>query len=66
MDEIAGSKIHTIEATGQRCGGVSPWTLRKHISKGNIAVIRLGRRVFISEQEIQRIHREGLPSLKSE
>ena len=63
MKEMAESKIHTIEASAQRWGGVSPWTLRKHIREGNIAVVRLGRRVFISEEEVQRIQKNGLPSL---
>jgi excisionase family DNA binding protein len=42
---------------------VSPWTLRAHIKRGEIAVVRCGRRVLISRAEVARIAREGLPSL---
>jgi hypothetical protein len=44
-------------------GDLSIWTLRKHISRGNVKATRLGRRVFLSSAEIARIQHEGLPSL---
>jgi excisionase family DNA binding protein len=37
---------------------VSPWTLRAHIKRGEIAVVRCGRRVLISRAEVARIARE--------
>ena len=45
-------------------GGISVWTLRKHIAQGRVRVIRIGRRIFIDAVELDRIRREGLPSLR--
>ena len=45
-------------------GGISIWTLRKHIACFNVRVTRLGRRVFLDEEEMSRIMRDGLPSLR--
>ena len=43
---------------------LSPWTLRSHLRAGGAIVpVRCGRRVLISRNEIERIAREGLPSL---
>lgn len=53
------------DASRQRLGNISPWTLRKHIEKGNVKVVRIGRRVFLAEDEIRRIQKEGLPSLNT-
>jgi hypothetical protein len=56
--------LHGIEDVSSRLGNTSPWTIRKHIAQGNIRVVRIGTRVFVNENEIERIQREGLPSLK--
>jgi excisionase family DNA binding protein len=45
-------------------GGVSVWTLRKHVAAGRLRVTRLGTRVFLDAEEIDRVRREGLPSLR--
>ena len=50
----------------KRLGGISIWTLRKHISRGSIHVTRIGRRVFLDADELERIRRDGLPSLRNE
>jgi hypothetical protein len=55
--------LHAIGDSANLLGNISVWTLRKHISKGSIRTVRLGRRVFLASQEIERIQREGLPSL---
>jgi hypothetical protein len=39
------------------------WTLRGQIRAGNINVTRLGKRIMLNTNEIERIAREGLPSL---
>jgi hypothetical protein len=57
------AQLFSVEEAGRLLGGISPWTLRKHISRGNVRVTRLGRRVFLDEEEMSRIVREGLPSL---
>lgn len=59
------SALNGIEVTAQHLGRSSPWTIRKHIERGNIKVVRIGRRVFISEDEIRRIQRDGLPPLRT-
>jgi hypothetical protein len=38
--------------------------LRKHIERRTVAVVRIGRRVFLHADEAARIGREGLPPLK--
>jgi excisionase family DNA binding protein len=55
-------ELLSIEASARNLS-VSPWTLRAHIKRGEIAVVRCGRRVLISQAEVTRIAREGLPSL---
>jgi hypothetical protein len=59
------SALNGIEVTAQHLGRSSPWTIRKHIERGNIKVVRIGRRVFIPGDEIRRIQRDGLPPLSA-
>ena len=58
------SRLHSLADATQLLGSISVWTLRKHVSFGNVAVVRIGRRVFLSSEEIERIRKEGLPSLR--
>jgi len=44
---------------------VSHWTIRSWISRGTIRSVKIGRRRLIPQGELQRIAREGLPSLAS-
>lgn len=46
-----------------RALSISPWSLRSHIQRGNVSPTRIGRRVLIARAELERIVREGLPSL---
>ncbi len=55
----------SLHKAAEALGGISIWTLRKHISVGNVRVTHLGRRVFLDEEEMSRVMREGLPSLRS-
>jgi hypothetical protein len=64
MQEKAEAKLLTIEEAAQVLGAISPWTLRKHIERGSVAVVHIGRRVFLHADETARIGREGLPPLK--
>jgi hypothetical protein len=57
--------LFDLEGAAKRLGGISPWTLRKHIARGTVSPTRIGRRVFLSETEIGRIRTDGLPSLAS-
>jgi hypothetical protein len=43
--------------------GCSPWTLRRHKSRGTLKVIRIGKRIFLNSVELERIAKNGLPSL---
>jgi hypothetical protein len=54
-----------LSRAAESLGRISIWTLRKHIARGNVRVTHLGRRVFLDQQEMLRIAREGLPSLGS-
>jgi hypothetical protein len=64
LEDGAIKKLYNIPDAASLCGSLSPWTLRKHISRGTIHVTRIGRRVFLRSEEIERIRREGLPSLR--
>jgi excisionase family DNA binding protein len=60
----AAPVLLSVEEAADRLGRISAWTLRKHIVRGNVRVIRIGRRVLIASEEVQRIYAGGLPSLK--
>ncbi len=60
----ATSALFSIFDAARELGSISPWTLRKHITQGTIKVTRLGRRVILRGEEIERIRQEGLPSLR--
>jgi hypothetical protein len=57
-------RLYSLQDLAGRLGGSSIWTIRAHIKNGSIACVRLGARVFVSEDELDRILRSGLPSLK--
>jgi len=57
-------KLHNLPEAARLLGGISIWTLRRWIALGDVIVVRLGRRVFLRTEEIERIRREGLPSLR--
>ena len=56
-------KLYDLQDAAKMLGGISVWTLRKHLELGNLRVTRIGRRVFLSDEEVQRISRQGLPAL---
>ena len=58
------SRLYTLADASRQLGDLSIWTLRKHVFCGNVRPTRLGRRIFLSSEEIARIQRDGLPSLK--
>jgi hypothetical protein len=63
MSTSTKAQLFSVEEAGRLLGGISPWTLRKHVAAGNVKVTRIGRRVFITTEEFERIRRDGLPSL---
>lgn len=56
--------LFSVDEAARMLGGISPWTLRKHIEIGNVRVTRIGRRVFLDAEEVERIRRDGLPRLR--
>ncbi len=63
--QTENQRLFDIPASCKRLGDWSAWTMRKHIALGNLSVIRIGKRIFLTEETIERIAREGLPSLRS-
>jgi hypothetical protein len=55
--------LYSFAEAAKLLGGISHWTLRKRASLGQIRVVHIGRRVFLDAEEVERIRREGLPSL---
>jgi excisionase family DNA binding protein len=56
--------LYSLDNAAEALGGISVWTLRKHIAQGHIRVTRIGRRILLGADELERIRREGLPSLR--
>src|ERR1700730_10214213 len=63
--EDTNTRLYSLPEAARELAGISMWSLRKHIYRGNICTIRLGRRIAIPSQEIIRIKSHGLPSLVS-
>jgi hypothetical protein len=57
--------LHALPEAAKLLRGISVWTLRKHVATGRLQVTRIGRRVFLYANELDRVRREGLPSLRS-
>jgi excisionase family DNA binding protein len=50
--------LQSIESAAKTLS-LSPWTVRAYIRQGKIRPVRIGRRVLIESQEIDRIVEEG-------
>ena len=57
--------LYALPEATKLLGAISIWTLRAHVQRGNLRVTRIGRRIFVTSDEIERIRREGLPSLRT-
>jgi hypothetical protein len=55
--------LYSFAEAAKLLGGISHWTLRKHAAIGQMRVVHIGRRVFLDAEELERIQRDGLPSL---
>jgi hypothetical protein len=53
MKTDSEAQLFSIDDAGLVLGGISPWTLRKHIHYGNVKVTRIGRRVFLTAEELE-------------
>jgi excisionase family DNA binding protein len=58
MSATTNTHLNSIEAAVPRLGVKVP-TLRKWISQRRISYVRVGRRIFISDEEISRIVAAG-------
>lgn len=56
--------LYSFAEAARLLGGISHWTLYKHKSLGQIRVVHIGRRVFLDSEELERIQKDGLPSLR--
>jgi excisionase family DNA binding protein len=58
--EVAGmtDRLHGIREAAARIG-VSPWTARRLIRRGDLRSVRVGRRVLVAESEILQVIRRG-------
>lgn len=59
------NRLYSLQDAAGLLGGTSVWTIRAHIRRGSIVAVHLGTRVYLSADEVARVLREGLPSLKS-
>ncbi len=57
--------VSLLKAPGELGDDCSYWTFRRHVSAGHVAIVRLGRRIFVPRAELERIRREGLPALRT-
>ena len=64
LTEAGDAAYFDLFTAARMLGSISPWTLRKHIAQGTVKATRLGRRVFVPGEEIERIRTQGLPSLR--
>jgi hypothetical protein len=58
-------RLYSLKEVAKELGGISICFLQKAIAQKKIRVTRLGRRVFVTPEECNRIQREGLPSVNA-
>ena len=51
-------RLHGLKETSSRIG-VSRWTVKRLIERGDLRGVRVGRRLLVSEQEILRVIAHG-------
>ena len=54
MEQLAMGLRQAAEAVG-----LSHWTLRSYIRQGKIRAVRIGRRILVEPEELQRLVEEG-------
>lgn len=53
------TRLISVNATA-RILGINPLTVRRHLKRGNLRFVRLGRRIRIPENEVARAIAEGI------
>jgi excisionase family DNA binding protein len=61
---VTDDRLHNIREAAARLA-ISPWTVRRLADRGDLRVVRLGRRLLVSESEILRLIRNGTKRRKS-
>ena len=61
MREIGDEDMRALKSVHQAAEllGISPWTVRSYIRDGKLKPVRLGRRVLLAEDELERLVAEG-------
>ena len=64
MEEARGNgRLYSLDEAARQLG-ISVWTIRAHAKNGgSLRTTRVGRRVLVSANELERIVASGLPSL---
>ena len=63
-ENCGGTELLSLSDAARRLSA-SIWTLRAHQKRGNLRVVRIGRRVMLSCAELLRVAKDGLPALPS-
>ena len=60
--------MRALKSVEQAAGllGISKWSIRAYIKAGKLKPVRLGRRVLLSEEELERLVAEGKAPGKTE
>lgn len=61
---VSSKRVHSMDSGANQLG-VSVYTLWAHRRRGTLRTIKIGRRVLIPEEELQRVAAAGLPSLST-
>ena len=59
------ARLFSLADSTETLGRMSLWTLRRHVTLGHVKITRIGKRIFINSDELNRIYTDGLPSLPS-
>lgn len=63
QSQTAEKRLYSLTEAGEALG-ISPWSLRRHIARGTLKATRVGRRVLLASETLDKIAKHGLPSLK--
>jgi len=62
VSQQSDRKLYSLDSAAEVLD-VSVHTLRKHVARGAIRTIRVGRRQMLNQHELDKIATRGLPSL---
>ncbi len=55
-------RLYTVEEFA-RLAGVSPWSIRAHLTRGNLTPVHIGRLVRLTHAQLLEVQTRGLPRL---